>query len=123
MAHITLQLSDNLAERLAPFRDRLPELLERGLRDLLNDSSTDNGLDAEAIIALLARQPTPEQILAIQPSATLQSRVSELLVASKAGTLPAKEKAELERYLTIEHLVRLAKAYAYGQLQKSASDG
>jgi hypothetical protein len=64
-------------------------LLERGLRDLLNDSSTDNGLDAEAIIALLARQPTPEQILAIQPSATLQSRVSELLVASKAGTLPA----------------------------------
>ncbi|MFZ4677089.1 MAG: hypothetical protein ACOYM4_15600 [Nodosilinea sp.] len=123
MAHITLQLSDNLAERLAPFRDRLPELLERGLQDLLNDSSTDNGLDAEAIIALLARQPTPEQILAIQSSATLQSRVSELLVASKAGTLPAKEEAELERYLTIEHLVRLAKAYAYGQLQKSASDG
>jgi len=123
MAHITLQLSDNLAERLAPFRDRLPELLERGLRDLLNDSSTDNGLDVEAIIALLARQPTPEQILAIQPSATLQSRVSELLVASKAGTLPAKEEAELERYLTIEHLGRLAKAYTYGQLQKSASDG
>ncbi|WP_017298654.1 hypothetical protein [Nodosilinea nodulosa] len=120
MAHITLQLSDNLAERLAPFRDRLPELLERGLRDLLNDSRTENGLDAEAIIALLARQPTPEQILDIQPSATLQSRVSELLAASKAGTLASKEEAELERYLTIEHLVRLAKAHAYGQLQKSA---
>ncbi|PSR18233.1 hypothetical protein C8255_08530 [filamentous cyanobacterium CCP3] len=120
MAHITLQLSDNLAERLAPFRDRLPELLERGLRDLLNDSRTENGLDAEAIIALLARQPTPEQILGIQPSATLQSRVSELLAASKAGTLASKEEAELERYLTIEHLVRLAKAHAYGQLQKSA---
>ncbi|MEO1254593.1 MAG: hypothetical protein AAFY41_06870, partial [Bacteroidota bacterium] len=36
MTQITLQLSDDLAERLAPFQDRLLELLERGLRDMLN---------------------------------------------------------------------------------------
>lgn len=41
MAQIILHLLDDLAERLAPFRDRLPELLERGLRDLLNTPAED----------------------------------------------------------------------------------
>lgn len=111
---------DDLAERLAPFRDRLAELLERGLQDVLAEFTDRGGLDAQAIIALLASQPSPEQILAIRPSSQLQSRVSELLAQSKAGMLSTPEEAELERYLTIEHLVRLAKAHAYGQLQKSA---
>lgn len=119
MAQITLQLPDELVDRLAPFQDRLPELLERGLRDVLSES-TDEGLDAKEIIVLLASQPTPEQILAIRPAPKLQNRVSELLAHSKADTLNTKEEVELERYLTIEHLVRLAKAHAYSQLQKSA---
>ncbi|MFE4107809.1 hypothetical protein [Almyronema epifaneia] len=119
MAQITLQLPDDLAERLAPFRDRLPELLERGLQGLRTEP-TQAGFSAEEIIGLLASQPTPEQILAIQPTPDLQSRVSILLAQSKADNLTAKEEAELERYLTIEHLVRLAKAHAYGKLQKTA---
>ena len=119
MVQITLQLSNDLAERLAPFQDRLPELLERGLTELLSDESGD-AFDAEEIIAILASQPTPEQILAIKPKDVLQNRVSDLLAQSKAGTLNAKEEAELERYLTIEHLVRLAKAHAYKQLKQSA---
>jgi hypothetical protein len=31
--------------------------------------------------------------------------------------MSAKEEAELERYLTLEHLVRLAKTHALEQLQ------
>jgi hypothetical protein len=42
MAQIILHLSDDLAERLAPFQDRLPELLERGLQDVLNQPTQDN---------------------------------------------------------------------------------
>jgi hypothetical protein len=119
MVQITLQLSNDLAERLAPFQDRLPELLERGLTDLLSDEAGET-LNTEEIIEVLASQPTPEQILAIKPKDALQNRVSDLLARSKAGTLTAKEEAELERYLTIEHLVRLAKAHAYKQLKHSA---
>lgn len=47
MAQIILHLSDDLAERLAPFQDRLPELLERGLQDLLDEPAQDN-TDQEA---------------------------------------------------------------------------
>jgi len=42
MAQIILHLSDDLAERLAPFQDRLPELLERGLQDVLDEPAQDN---------------------------------------------------------------------------------
>lgn len=37
MAQIIFHLSDDLVERLAPFHDRLPELLERGLQDVLDE--------------------------------------------------------------------------------------
>ena len=48
MAQIILHLADNLAERLAPFRDRLPELLERGLRDLLGSPIEDDQVTINA---------------------------------------------------------------------------
>jgi hypothetical protein len=41
--------------------------------------------------------------------------VTALLDQSKAGALSPQEEKELERYLLVEHLVRLAKAYAYKQ--------
>ena len=71
--------------------------------------------DENAIIELLTSQPTPEQVLAIRPSPELQARVSELLSRNKEGELSRQEETELERYLTLEHLVRLAKAHAYKQ--------
>ncbi|PSN12590.1 hypothetical protein C7293_19530 [filamentous cyanobacterium CCT1] len=42
MAQILLHLSDYLAERLAPFQEKLPELLERGLQDVLDQPTQDN---------------------------------------------------------------------------------
>lgn len=72
--------------------------------------------DENAIMQLLTSQPTPEQVLSIRPSLGLQAHVRELLYRSKQGELSRQEEAELERYLVLEHLVRLAKAHAYGQL-------
>jgi len=68
------------------------------------------------LIELLTSQLTPEQVLAIRPSPELQARVSELLGRSKEGELSRQEETELERYLTLEHLVRLAKAHAHKQM-------
>jgi len=76
-----------------------------------------SGLQCEsAITQLLACQPAPEQVLSIRPSPEFQAHVSELLHRSKQGDLSHPEEAELERYLVLEHLVRLAKAHAYEQL-------
>jgi hypothetical protein len=116
---ITIEVPDSLGQKLQQFSNRLPELLERGWQELQNEQS-DYVQDSQEIIALLASQPTPEQILAIRPSPELQSRVSDLLARSKRATLLQQETAELERYLTLEHLVRMAKAHAYQQLQQQA---
>lgn len=116
---ITVEVSDELGRQLQPFQDRMLEVLERGLQELLSEQSG-NFLDEKQIISLLASQPTSEQILAIRPSPEFQARVSDLLAQSKAGTLSPKGEAELERYLTIEHLVRLAKAHAFEQLRQNA---
>lgn len=108
---ITIRVPDELGHRLDRFRDRLPEVLERGLRDIQAEGGVSYA-DENAIIAALASRPTPEQVLTISPSAELQARVSELLSRSKQGALSQPEAIELERYLLLEHLVRVAKARA-----------
>ncbi len=113
---ITVEVPDDLGQRLQLFRDRLPEVLERGIQELLNEQSN-RFYNEREIVELLASQPTPEQILAIHPSPDLQVRMSDLLAQSKAGRLSRQDEVELDRYLMLEHLVRLAKAYAYKQLR------
>ncbi len=117
---IVLEISDRLGEQLQQFGDRLPELLERGLQELLSEQYHPNFLGSQEIISILASQPTPEQILAIHPSPELQARMSQLLAQNKAGQLSPPEETELDRYLTLEHLVRLAKAQAMVNLKKAA---
>jgi hypothetical protein len=113
---ITISVPDTLGQELERFRDRLPEALERGLRELVAETSA-RTQDESQIVELLASRPPPEQILAIRPSPELQSRVEELLSQSKEGVLTQQGQAELERHLVLEHLVRLAKAHAYRQLK------
>lgn len=116
---ITVEVPDDLAQKLQQFQARLPEILERGIQELLNEQSDQFQSEGE-IIELLASQPAPEQVLGIRPSPTLQARMSHLLAQSKTGTLSRPDETELERYLTLEHWVRLAKAYAYKQTRKIA---
>jgi hypothetical protein len=117
MMQIIIDVPNELGKQLQPFQDRLPEVLERGLRDLRSEKSS-RVEDEQTIMVLLASQPTPEEILGIRPSPELQARVSELLAKNKTTPLTRPEEAELERYLTLEHLVRLAKAHAYKQLNQ-----
>jgi hypothetical protein len=114
---ITVEVPNRLGQQLLQFQDRLPEVLERGIRELQHEK-TEGFEDEQAIIAILTSQPTPKQVLAIRPSPEFQKRVSELLAQNKVGSLSHEEEIELERYLVLEHLVRLAKIYAYQQLNK-----
>ncbi|MFN8514374.1 MAG: hypothetical protein U0232_20515 [Thermomicrobiales bacterium] len=113
---ITIDAPDELGRELAQVQDRLVEVLERGLREVLADSNNDDR-DERQIMAVLAGQSAPEDVLALRPSASMQVRASHLLDRSKEGGLSAQEAAELERYLMLEHLVRLAKGHAYQRRQ------
>ena len=46
--------------------------------------------------------------------------LSDLLLRGKEGMLLAQEATELERYLLLEHLVRLAKVHAAKRLAQQA---
>jgi hypothetical protein len=112
---LTIEVPDKLGQTLQKMPDRIPEILERGLVDLQEEPFT-SYQDEEHIIALLASQPTPQQILALQPSPTLQKRVRDLLISNQQGVLTGEQTAELDRYMLLEHLVRLAKIHASRQL-------
>jgi hypothetical protein len=112
---ITIQVPETIGQQLQAWRQRLPEIVERGLREVLAEESS-HFQDENTIIKLLTSHPAPEQVIAIRPSPELQARVSELLQRNKHEGLSRREEVELERHLMLEHLVRLAKAYAYEQL-------
>ncbi|MCC7161751.1 MAG: hypothetical protein IT331_04600 [Anaerolineae bacterium] len=118
MMEITIRVPDELGKRLELVQERLPELLERALAEEIRDN-TGIVADEEEIIETLTGNPSPRQVLDLRASDTLQARMSELLERSKQEELSRAEEIEMERYLTLEHLVRLAKAHAYQQLAKA----
>ena len=115
---ITIEVPEKLGRKLRPYQDRLPELLELGLREVQQPSG-ETLQDVDAILSVLSNRPTPEEILAIRPSDEVQARFSELLAQSKAGTISRADESELERYMMLEHFVRLAKAQALQSLGKA----
>ena len=72
--------------------------------------------DEVQILAFLASQPSSEEILELRPSPMFQARISELLDRNKTNTLDRNGEVELDRYLLLEHWVRLAKANAYQKI-------
>ena len=107
---LTLTIPDELATRLLSVEERLPEILELGLREWLSTPPDYAGLSD--LLETLARLPSPQEVLALRPAANLQDRIDELLAKSRAGGLSADEQREWNRYEYIEHIVRLAKARA-----------
>lgn len=66
----------------------------------------------EEIIDFIAAGVSPGELSTFTPSATCKDRVADLINREKTGGLSAEEQSELEHYLQIEHLMRLAKARA-----------
>ena len=109
------QFPEELATRLRAVEDRLPEILELGLREWLSVPPGYAGLND--VLETLARLPAPEEVLALKPTTALQDRIEELLDKNRNHGLSGEELREWEHYEYIEHLVRLAKARA---LQRQA---
>jgi hypothetical protein len=59
---------------------------------------------------------SPANVIAFRPSDEAKSRVADLIAREKDEGLSAEEKSELDHYLQIEHLMRLAKARAHHYL-------
>jgi len=64
------------------------------------------------ILDFLVSSPTPEQIIAYHPSQVLQSRLSDLLDRNRNGVLSAEERAELDEFSRMNHLMSMLKIRA-----------
>ncbi|MEW5927629.1 MAG: hypothetical protein AB1941_09095 [Gemmatimonadota bacterium] len=66
----------------------------------------------EEVADFIAAVASPEEVVAFRASEAARWRLSELLDRQKDGRLSADEASELDCALTVEHLMRLAKARA-----------
>ena len=122
MAELTLDVPDELMQRLQPLQDRLPALLTLLVEAISSQTegpplSAAPGTEtppayAEVLDFLLTR-PTPHDILAFKVSEAAQARLRLLLDKNREETLSAPEEAELNIYEQLEHLMILLKAKAY----------
>jgi hypothetical protein len=64
----------------------------------------------EEVVDFLAAGTTPNNIVSFRPSEETKQRVADLIHREKTVGLTQDETSELDHYLQLEHLMRLAKA-------------
>ena len=95
MVKITLEVSDELSEKLLEMGSKLPEFLALSLQQAPLPTRI-----YHYILDFLASKPTPDEILAFRPTPEMQKRLQTLLARCKIGELTFMEKQELDEYET-----------------------
>jgi hypothetical protein len=73
----------------------------------------------DEMLEFLTSRPTPDQIIAFRPSHAVEERIHDLLEANRNGTLTTDQRAELDEFEQIEHLMRRLKIHAHSKLLQS----
>ena len=64
------------------------------------------------IVDFIASGTTPQTVASFCPSPDSKNRVADLIVRENNSLLTAEERSELDHFLQLEHIMRLAKAKA-----------
>jgi len=72
----------------------------------------------DEIVDFIASGTTPQSVVDFRPSEETRARVADLIRQQKVDSLSPDETAELNHYLHVEHVMRLAKARARQRLQR-----
>jgi len=64
------------------------------------------------IIDFIAVGTTPEQVMEFHPSPEAQQRIADLMERERNQLLAPEEQAELDHFIELEHILRMAKARA-----------
>ena len=108
---LTLNLPDEWAAYLPKKESDLVAVVSAGLRHW-RGSQRGEVEQFTDVAEALANLPSPAEVLAMRPSEQLAERTEALLRKSKESGLDAKEQAEWDDIMRVEHLVRMAKAKA-----------
>ena len=68
------------------------------------------------LVDFIAANTAPAKLIAFRPSEATRRRVADLVHREKTQQLSRDESSELDHFVEIEHLMRLAKARARQQL-------
>jgi hypothetical protein len=107
VAELTIDIPDELAARVVPWKEQMAEIIELGLRGL-----TPRGEVYGEVVDFLASGPSLQAIGAYHASAEAEARVAELLEKNQQGQLTPDERMELDDYEKLNHLLMLIKAQA-----------
>ena len=105
MTTITIEVSDELSTLIAQAGDRLPELLAQSLQHPAFSVNI-----YRHILGFLARNPSAEEIAAFSPTPEMTERLQSLIARENSGDITPVEKAELDEYEQLEHLMIMIKA-------------
>ena len=118
---MTIEIPDELALQLEPERNRLTEIIRRGLGQL---GLTGHGLSScalvDEVLDFLARGPQPEEIVAFHPSEKSVERIRELLDKNREHVLTPDEESEMDHIQSLNHLFSLLKIHARQRLLASS---
>ena len=70
----------------------------------------------EEVVEFIARGPSVRNVADFQASPEAKARVEFLIRKEKNDGLTPEEKSELDDFMMLEHIMRLAKARASGHL-------
>jgi len=131
MAQLTIEIPDELAQRLAPYKNQISEifanlvntssLLEKST-EKLDVSSTPSPTELPTYleaIDFLVNRPTSEQIANFKVSERSQARLRELLQKNRDLNLISSEVAELNLYEQLDTLMAMMKVRAYAAINSS----
>ena len=114
MAHLTIEVPDDLALNLESVKERIVDILRWGYRAVVGEHHTEL---QDEVVDFLASGPSPEEIVAFKPSQKSMRRVSTLLDKNADNTLSTREKAELDEVESLDYLMMSVKARARAKLQ------
>jgi len=67
----------------------------------------------EEVIEFIAAETSPNKLIVFEPSEVAKNRIADLIYKEKTSGLSLDEKSELDHYMQLEHIMRLAKARAH----------
>ena len=66
----------------------------------------------EEVVDFIASGTNPDTVIAFTPSDSVKKRLGDLIYFEKTRGLTKEEISELDHYIQLEHIMRLAKARA-----------
>lgn len=105
MATVTIEVPDELSELVKQAGARLPEPLARSLKEPTLPAHV-----YRHVLDFLASRPTPEQVASFGPTPEMAGRLRTLIERELSGEITPPEKAELDEYERLEHLMVMLKS-------------